>query len=161
MARATLPDAAILPRRGKRFTPPWYLLPVLLALAVPTWAAAKTKITLVQSTHSFNFNPLSVARSEGHFAGEGLEADVVLAGGGPKAVTALLGGGGQVSASVLLDGIMAHRRDLTDVRAMATLSLACNSVVIRAGVAKQRRPEPYWASWPGPSWGSVPGWVWA
>jgi len=107
-------------------------------MALPAAAADKTAITIVQSSYSFNFVPLGIARTEGFFADEGLDVDVVLAGGGPKTMTALLGGGGQFSASVLLDGIMAHRKGLDDVRAIATLSLAYNSVVIRADVAKQR-----------------------
>ena len=115
-----------------------FLLPLLLLLAWSPQAAGKTKITIVQSSYSFNFVPIGIARTEGFFAEEGLEVDVVLAGGGPKAMTALLGGGGQFSASVLLDGIMAHRKALDDVRAIATLSLAYNAVVIRADVAKQR-----------------------
>ena len=62
----------------------------------------------------------------------------MLAGGGPKAMTALVGGGGQFSASVLLDGIMAHRRGLDDVRAIATLSYFLKPMVIRADIARQR-----------------------
>lgn len=114
------------------------LLLALLLPALPALASGPTKITIVQSSYSFNFVPVDIARTEGYFADEGLDVDVVLAGGGPKTMTALLGGGGQFSASVLLDGIMAHRKDLDDVRAIATLSLAYNPVLIRADVAKQR-----------------------
>ena len=94
------------------------LLALLLLAALPAGAAEPTKITFVQSSFGFNFVPLAVARAEGYFADEGLLVDVVLTGGGPKAMTALLGGGGQFSASVLLDGIMAHRKDLDDVRVL-------------------------------------------
>src|SRR5581483_10656659 len=66
---------------------------LLLLPAWPSVAADSTKITLVQSSYSFNFVPLDVARTEGYFAAEGLDVDVVLAGGGPKTMTALLGGG--------------------------------------------------------------------
>ena len=64
----------------------------------------------MQSSDSFNFVPIGIAGTESFFAEEGLEVDVVLAGGGPKTMTALLGRGGQFSASVPLDGIMAHRK---------------------------------------------------
>ena len=114
---------------------------LLLALLLPAMhahAADRTKITLVQSSYSFNFVPLDIARTEGYFTDEGLDVDIVLAGGGPKTMTALLGGGGQFSASVLLDGIMAHRKSLDDVRAIATLSLAYNPVLVRTDVAKKR-----------------------
>jgi NitT/TauT family transport system substrate-binding protein len=114
------------------------LAALVFLLAGHTHAADKTKITIVQSSYSFNFIPLGIARTEGFFADEGLDVDVVLAGGGPKTMTALLGGGGQFSASVLLDGIMAHRKGLDDVRAIATLALAYNSVILRADVVKQR-----------------------
>jgi NitT/TauT family transport system substrate-binding protein len=114
------------------------LLIAVLLPGMPALAADRTKITLVQSSYSFNFVPIFVARTEGYFNDEGLEVEVVLAGGGPKTMTALLGGGGQFSASVLLDGIMAHRKALDDVRAIATLALAYNSVIILADVAKQR-----------------------
>ena len=110
----------------------------LLAAVVPARARDLTPITLVQSSLSFNFVPLYVAQTEGYFAREGLKVDVVLAGGGPKAMTALLGGGGQFSASVLLDGMMAHRKGLDDVRAFATLSYFFNPMVVRADVAKAR-----------------------
>jgi NitT/TauT family transport system substrate-binding protein len=115
---------------------------VLLFAVHRAQAADLTKITLVQSSYSFNFVPLYIARTEGYFTDEGLDVDVVLAGGGPKTMTALLGGGGQFSASVLLDGIMAHRKGLDDVRAIATLALAYNSVILRADVAKQRGITP-------------------
>ena len=114
------------------------LLALLLLAALPAGAAEPTKITFVQSSFGFNFVPLAVARAEGYFADEGLLVDVVLTGGGPKAMTALLGGGGQFSASVLLDGIMAHRKDLDDVRVLAKLSGFFNSLVIRKTVAKER-----------------------
>jgi NitT/TauT family transport system substrate-binding protein len=114
------------------------LLLALLLPAIRTHAADPTRITIVQSSYSFNFVPLYIARTEGYFTEEGLDVDVVLAGGGPKTMTALLGGGGQFSASVLLHGIMAHRKGLDDVRAIATLALAYNSVILRADVAKQR-----------------------
>src|ERR1700676_2777045 len=94
------------------------LAALIFLLAGHTHAADTTKITIVQSSYSFNFIPLGIARTEGFFADEGLDVDVVLAGGGPKTMTALLGGGGQFSASVLLDGIMAHRKGLDDVRAI-------------------------------------------
>ncbi len=115
-----------------------YLILALLTVAVPACAKDLTPITLVQSSLSFNFVPLYIAQSEGYFTEEGLKVEVVLAGGGPKAMTALLGGGGQFSASVLLDGMMAHRKGLDDVRALATLSYFFNPMVVRADVAKAR-----------------------
>ena len=114
------------------------LLAVWIAVVTPVSAKDLTPITLVQSSLSFNFVPLYIAQTEGYFAEEGLKVDVVLAGGGPKAMTALLGGGGQFSASVLLDGMMAHRKGLDDVRAFATLSYFFNPMVVRADVAKAR-----------------------
>lgn len=158
MASATPPDGVRIAYDDCDFTPPWeiakpmaprfrmaprqfsrcLLLLTFLLSSISALAADQTKITLVQSSYSFNFVPLDIARTEGYFADEGLDVDVVLAGGGPKTMTALLGGGGQFSASVLLDGIMAHRKGLDDVRALATLALAYNPVVIRADVAKQR-----------------------
>jgi NitT/TauT family transport system substrate-binding protein len=115
------------------------LLAVLLLAAAPA-AQAKdlTRITFVLSSLSFNFVPVHIARAAKYFADEGLDVDFVLTGGGPKAMTALLGGAGQFSASVLLDGIMAHRHGLDDVRAMATLSYFYNPMVVRVDVAKAR-----------------------
>lgn len=117
---------------------PW--LATLLAVLICSPAQAKdlTKITLVQSSLSFNFVPLFIAQTEGYFRDEGIQLDVVLAGGGPKAMTGLIGGGGQFSASVLFDGIMAHRRDLNDVRALATLSLFQGPMAVRIEIARQR-----------------------
>ena len=131
MTTATQPFGAAFARR---------LLMTLCLLAAPLAAQAKdlTKVTLVQSSTSFNFVPLYIAETQGYFAAEGLQVDVILAGGGPKAMTALLGGGGQFSASVLLDGIMAQRKGLDDVRALATLSYAFNPMLVRADVAKTR-----------------------
>ena len=115
---------------------------IVIALGLLIGAAAQAKdlgrVTLVQSSLSFNFVPLLVAQTEGYFQDEGVQLDVVLAGGGPKAMTGLLGGGGQFSASVLFDGVMAHRRGLDDVRAMATLSLFQGPMAVRVDIAKQR-----------------------
>jgi NitT/TauT family transport system substrate-binding protein len=101
-------------------------------------AADPMPVTLVQSSVSFNFVPIYVAQTAGYFKQEGIDLSVVLAGGGPKAMTGLIGGGGQFSASVFFDGMMAHRRGLTDVRAMATLSLFQNPMAILNTVAKER-----------------------
>lgn len=109
-----------------------------VAATIVGQASELKKITLVQSSLSFNFVPLYVAEKEGYFAQEGLKVEVVLAGGGPKAMTALVGGGGQFSASVLLDGIMAHRRGLDDVRAIATLSYFSYPFAVRSEIAKER-----------------------
>jgi len=104
----------------------------------PVQAKDLAHITLVQSSLSFNFVPLMVAQTEGYFKDEGIALDVVLAGGGPKAMTGLVGGGGQFSASVLFDGIMAHRRGLDDVRAIAALSLFQGPLTVATATAKQR-----------------------
>jgi NitT/TauT family transport system substrate-binding protein len=114
------------------------VLVALLSVGPIARAADLTTVTLVQSSLSFNFVPLYVAQSKGYFADEGLKVEVILAGGGPKAMTALLGGGAQFAADVLLDGLMAHRKGLDDVRAMATLSYFFNPMVVRADVAKAR-----------------------
>jgi NitT/TauT family transport system substrate-binding protein len=112
----------------------------LLLPATPRRARAGDlmQVTLVQSSLSFNFVPLLAAQTAGYFKQEGITLNVVLAGGGPKAMTGLIGGGGQFSASVLFDGIMAHRRGLDDVRAMATLSLFQGPLVVRKDIAQQR-----------------------
>jgi NitT/TauT family transport system substrate-binding protein len=101
-------------------------------------AAAAMPVTIVQSSVSFNFVPIYIAQTAGYFKQEGIDLSVVLAGGGPKAMTGLIGGGGQFSASVLFDGMMAHRRGLTDVRALASLSLFQNPMAILTTVAKER-----------------------
>ena len=118
------------------------MLSIAVALAgfsdLPVQAKDLAHVTLVQSSLSFNFVPLMIAQTEGYFKDEGIALDVVLAGGGPKAMTGLVGGGGQFSASVLFDGVMAHRRGLDDVRALATLSLFQGPMAVRADLAKQR-----------------------
>ena len=96
------------------------------------------QVTLVQSSISFNFVPLVRGADRGVFQTGKCATHVVLAGGGPKAMTGLIGGGGQFSASVLFDGNMAHRRGLDDVRAMATLSLFQGPMAVLTSVAKQR-----------------------
>jgi NitT/TauT family transport system substrate-binding protein len=111
---------------------------VLLAIVLPARAKELIPVTIVQSSLSFNFVPLMVAQGEGYYKQEGLDVSVVLAGGGPKAMTALIGGGGQFSSSVLFDGMMAHRRGLNDVRAMATLSYFQGPMAVRADIARQR-----------------------
>ena len=110
----------------------------ILALPAIARATDAMPVTLVQSSLSFNFVPLYVAQTAGYFKQENVALNVVLAGGGPKAMTGLIGGGGQFSASVLFDGIMAHRRGLNDVRAIATLSLFQGPMAIRTDVAKKR-----------------------
>lgn len=118
------------------------VLSIAVALAWLSGGFAQAKepvsITLVQSSLSFNFVPLMIAQTAGYFKDEGIALDVVLAGGGPKAMTGLVGGGGQFSASVLFDGVMAHRRGLDDVRALATLSLFQGPMAVNVDVAKRR-----------------------
>jgi NitT/TauT family transport system substrate-binding protein len=123
-------------RRGLVGSSAALLLPALATRAAR--AKEPTQITVVQSSLSFNFVPMFVAQTSGYFAQEGIALDVVLAGGGPKAMTGLIGGGGQFSCSVLFDGITAHRRGLDDVRALATLSLFQGPLVVLATVAKER-----------------------
>lgn len=101
-------------------------------------AAALKSVTLTQSSQSLNFVPIYIAQTEGYFRDAGLKVNVVLAGGGPKAMTALVGGGAEFSASVLFDGIMAHRRGLTDVRAIANLSYFQAPFVVSKDIAKKR-----------------------
>jgi NitT/TauT family transport system substrate-binding protein len=114
------------------------------AAVAPVFAACRTRaqsrkpVTIVQSSVSFNFVPIYVAQTAGYFKQEGLDISVVLAGGGPKAMTGLIGGGGEFSASVFFDGMMAHRRGLTDVRAMASLSTFQGPMAILQTVAKER-----------------------
>jgi|GEM_PF-1462981 len=110
----------------------------LLAAIVPARAKDPTVVTLVQSSLSFNFVPLYVAQTQGYFTLEGLKVEVVLAGGGPKAMMALLGGGGQFAAAVLHDGIVAHAKGLNDARAIAALSYSYNPMVVRTDIAKAR-----------------------
>jgi NitT/TauT family transport system substrate-binding protein len=107
-------------------------------VVLPARAKEPVHVTLVQSSLSFNFVPLMVAQTAGYFTDEGIALEVVLAGGGPKAMTGLVGGGGQFSASVLFDGVMAHRRGLDDVRALATLSMFQGPMAVNATIAKQR-----------------------
>jgi NitT/TauT family transport system substrate-binding protein len=114
------------------------LLLLGLVLGQPAQARDLTKVTFAMSSLSFNFVPIHIARALHYFADEGLDVDFVLTGGGPKAMTALVGGSVSFSASVLLDGIMAHRRGLDDVRALATLSYFFNPMVVRKDVAKAR-----------------------
>ena len=116
----------------------WIAFALAWSGATSGQAKELTHVTLVQSSLSFNFVPLMVAQTAGYFQDEGIALDVVLAGGGPKAMTGLVGGGGQFSASVLFDGIMAHRRGLDDVRALATLSLFQGPLAVNADIAKQR-----------------------
>ena len=116
----------------------WLTALIVSLLFAPAQAKELTKVTLVQSSLSFNFVPLYIAQTAGYFQDEGIQLDVVLAGGGPKARTGLVGGGGQFSASVLFDGIMAHRRGLDDVRALATLSLFQGPMAVRTDIARQR-----------------------
>jgi NitT/TauT family transport system substrate-binding protein len=117
-------------------------LKLVIALAwligAPAQAKELVRVTLVQSSLSFNFVPLFIAQTEGYFKDEGVQLDVVLAGGGPKAMTGLVGGGGQFSASVLFDGIMAHRRGLDDVRAIATLSYFQAPMAVLVDIARER-----------------------
>src|SRR5580658_7629152 len=51
---------------------------LVLAYAATARAAPPTHVTLVQSSQSFNFVPLYIAQTQGYFAQEGLEVEVIL-----------------------------------------------------------------------------------
>jgi NitT/TauT family transport system substrate-binding protein len=100
------------------------LFGLLLLTATPNFvrsAEAQTKITVTQSSASMAFAVLYVAQSFGYFRDEGLEVELLPAGGGPKALAAVIGGGAQFAAGVLSDAIVAHRRGLNDLREIAVL----------------------------------------
>ncbi len=118
----------------------------VLALAVAGFggsAAAQTKITIAQSSQSLTFVPIYIAQNKGYFKDEGLDVNLVLAGGGPKALTALISGSAQFAASVLSDAIIAHRKGRKDVREIAALANGYTiPLVLRKDVATKRGITP-------------------
>lgn len=64
----------------------------------PTPAEKKPikRVTIMQSTESFSYLPIYIARHLGYFAEEGVSVNVVVAGGGNTAVAAVVGGSAQL-----------------------------------------------------------------
>lgn len=115
-----------------------FLCAIGLCAGVSAHAGLPAHVTIAQSSQSLTFVPIYIAQTLGYFKDEGLTVDIVLAGGGPKALTVLLSGGAEFSASVLPDGIMAHRRGRKEVRALASLVNGYTApFILRADVAKK------------------------
>lgn len=84
--------------------------------------AAQTRITVTLSNWALQIAHVYIAKNLGYFEQEGLDVDLVVAGGGPKALAAVVGGSSQYSISVLSDVLLANHKGLTDIREVAGLS---------------------------------------
>lgn len=69
----------------------------------PVPADAAPKVVMAQPTATFIFMPVYIARGKGYFKDEGLDVEVIIAGGGSKAAAALIGGSAQ-----FVPGAFAH-----------------------------------------------------
>lgn len=93
-----------------------FALPVLIVAALlvghaaqPSPTAAAPKVVFAQPTATFIFMPVYIARGMGYFKDEGLDVEVIIAGGGSKAAAALIGGSAQ-----FVPGAFAHVVKATD-----------------------------------------------
>jgi NitT/TauT family transport system substrate-binding protein len=69
----------------------------------PVSAEAAQKVVMAQPTSTLIFMPVYIARGKGYFKDEGLDLEVIIAGGGSKAAAALIGGSAQ-----FVPGAFAH-----------------------------------------------------
>jgi NitT/TauT family transport system substrate-binding protein len=111
-----------------------------VATSVTPAAMAQTKVTVAQSSQSLSFSVLYVAQKLGYFKDEGLDVDLVVAGGSPKALAALVGGSAQFAVGVLSDAIAARRKGLNDISEIAALVNGYTMpLLIREKVAAARK----------------------
>jgi NitT/TauT family transport system substrate-binding protein len=101
------------------------------------------KISVSQATGSMAYVPFYVAQTKGYFKDEGLEVDVTLAGGGPKAMSALLSDSVDFALGGATDQINAYRAGKRNVRVIGSLMKGLSlAVVMQNDLAKKLNLTP-------------------
>ncbi|MGE0717347.1 MAG: ABC transporter substrate-binding protein [Alphaproteobacteria bacterium] len=115
------------------------LLAASAALAALTVAAAAqpAKVVLTQSNDGFLYGPVHIAKAKGYFAEEGIAAEVIVMGGGAKAMSAVLSGSGDIYVGAPFELINAAERG-QKVKAFAEImDKVMISLVLRSDVAQR------------------------
>ncbi|KEF37529.1 ABC-type nitrate/sulfonate/bicarbonate transport system, periplasmic component [Schinkia azotoformans MEV2011] len=101
-------------------------------------SAEKQKVTIAQTTHGFLFAPIYVAEQKGFFADEGLDVEVIIAGGGSKVMAAVIGGSVEIGGTTL-GNVMDAAEKGQDVQIFTTLmNQYASNVVIRKEIAEEK-----------------------
>jgi NitT/TauT family transport system substrate-binding protein len=90
------------------------------ALSSTSPALAAEKLTVAEGAHVIGYLAVYIAQSEGFFAKEGLDVDIVPTRGSAQAVAAIVGGSADVALATVSDiaNAVAHGRDLKLIAAI-------------------------------------------
>lgn len=106
-----------------------------LAAAAPAFAQAKPKITLTMGGDGLQFITQHIAMRGGFFAQEGLDAQTLDVGSGPRQVAALMGGSSEVSALGMIQVIKANAEGASLVAVSTSFDLLDIQVVVSTAAA--------------------------
>ncbi|MCC7272899.1 MAG: ABC transporter substrate-binding protein [Alphaproteobacteria bacterium] len=110
-------------------------LAATLAAIAPARAAEPGKVVITQSNDGFLYGPLHIARARGYLREEGVDAEVIVMGGGAKAMSAVLSGSAHIYVGAPFELINAAERGQR-VKAFAEIvDRVMISLVLRSDVA--------------------------
>jgi NitT/TauT family transport system substrate-binding protein len=114
-----------------------YALALSLAVVCGGTAASAqaTKVIFAQSLHSFLYGPIYVARANGYFADEGIEAEIVVTGGGSKAMAATIARSAHVYVGAPFELIGAINRGAKVISYAMLMDRPTMTLVLRKDVA--------------------------
>lgn len=110
------------------------------ASLVPAAARAEgaRKVILTQSTDGFLYVPIYVARARRYFEAEGIEPEIVVTGGGSKAIAAVVGGSAQVYVGNAASQVNALSKGQPLVSFAALMTEFASNLVMQGDVARAR-----------------------
>ncbi len=114
--------------------------PVGTTAAQPTAApqpAEKTKVTIALGAHLASFYPITVAAGAGYFEQEGLDAELVLTGGGGQTLAAVSGGSADLGGVVYGDAMVATSKGQRIVSVASLVQQYTTDTVMSATKAKE------------------------
>ena len=111
-------------------------------LASPGRSAAAANVVIAQPTETFIFMPVYIARGKGYFTDEGLDVEVVVAGGGAKAAAALIGGSAQFVAGAFAHVVKATAKGQRLVSVAGMMNQIPTNIMFGTAAAKRLHITP-------------------
>ncbi|MCC7272898.1 MAG: ABC transporter substrate-binding protein [Alphaproteobacteria bacterium] len=105
------------------------------AAAAPTAVAQTTQVTFAQSIDGFLYGPLYVARAGGYLEREGIKPEMVISGGGSKAMTAMVAGSADIYVGAPFELINVANQGRKVVAFATLMERRPSQIIIRKEVA--------------------------
>lgn len=101
-------------------------------------AQGTRKVVLTQSTDGFLYVPIQVARARRYFEEEGIEPEVVVTGGGSKAIAAVVGGSAHVYVGNAASQVNALSKGQPLLSFAAVMTEFASNLVMQGDLARER-----------------------